>query len=110
MRVTVKVDLLRPPRKGYWGNLGEGVSQALAALVGMDSNLTLSAHCGRWQEQRRPVLQHLRHGPNVIISVPRIAGYLYRRIFHPRQSPALYETLGAQIDHNHCLNAWLELV
>jgi len=50
MRAVVTVELNKPARKGYWGNLGEAVSQCLHALIGGNANLTFSAQCGYWLE------------------------------------------------------------
>lgn len=67
-------------RKNYWWNLGEAVSQALAAVFGLNANLTFSAYCGYWKEHKRPFLQHL-HKP---------VDFLFR-------------------DKYHCTKAWYSL-
>jgi hypothetical protein len=90
MRAKVTVDF-HAPRRPYWPNLGEAVSQAMGALVGLDANLTFSAHCGRWQEESTPILQHLHRLPNITMSIPRIIR-------------------GQGIDHDHCLRSWRNLI
>lgn len=55
MRTTVKADPTQPRQKSYIWNLGEAVSQALAACFGLDANLTFSAYCGYWKSEQRPV-------------------------------------------------------
>lgn len=90
MRAIVTVDLGAQPR-GYWRNLREAISQLLAAVAGLDCNLSLSAHCGRWQDADLPVLRRACVVPNLFMSIPRLAR-------------------GQGIDHEHCLRAWRSLI
>lgn len=77
MRTTIKADPAQPRRKNYFWNLGEAISQGLAAIFGLDANLTFSAYCGYWKLAQRPVLRHFH----------KIVNFLFN-------------------DTNHCQNAW----
>jgi hypothetical protein len=80
----MKVTILANPEargKSYWWNLGEALSQVLAALVGLNANLTFSAYCGYWKEKNYPVLRSF-HKP---------INWLFR-------------------DPEHCQNAWGNVV
>jgi hypothetical protein len=90
MRARVTVDFGAQPA-GYWRNLREAASQLLAAVAGLDCNLSLSAHCGRWQSDHTPLLRHAHRVPNLFMSIPRLAR-------------------GRGIDHEHCLRAWRNLI
>jgi hypothetical protein len=87
MRVEVKAFPNEKNPKGYFGNMGEATSQALASIIGLNCNLTFSAYCGYWQKTQTPYLRRLAPLPNFIMSIPRLI-------------------TGKGIDKNHCLNAW----
>jgi hypothetical protein len=69
MKVTIKAD---PSKRGdtYLMNLGEAASQLLAALVGLNANLTFSAYCGYWNERGFPYLKHLHKGVDALFRDP----------------------------------------
>jgi len=79
MHTTIKADPTQPRQKNYFWNLMEAVSQALAAIVGLNANLTFSAYCGYWKSEQRPIKGHFYRAVN----------FLFR-------------------DLNHCQNAWLQ--
>ncbi len=64
MRTTIKADPTQPRRKSYFWNLGEAISQALAAFVGLNANLTFSAYCGYWKSEQRPIKGHFYRAGN----------------------------------------------
>ena len=66
MRTTIKADPTQPRRKNYFWNLGEAVSQALAAVFGLNANLTFSAYCGYWKEDKRPIKGHFYRVVNLL--------------------------------------------
>ena len=70
MHTTVKADPSRPMGKSYIWNLGEAVSQTLAALFGLNANLTFSAYCGYWEKEGTPVLRHFHKPINMMFSDP----------------------------------------
>lgn len=77
MRTIIKADPTLPRENSYIWNLGEAVSQALAAIVGLNANLTFSAYCGYWKEE----------GLSVKGQFYKVVNLLF-------------------MDNNHCQNAW----
>ena len=80
MRVSIRANPKLSRGKSYWWNLGEAASQALAAVFGLNANLTFSAYCGYWKQAQKPFLRHLHKPVNLIFN-----------------------------DSNHCKNAWENL-
>lgn len=66
-----------PRDKSYGWNLGESLSQVLNAVIGGDADITFSANCGHWQEEKD------WRG--------KVFGGVVNLIF---------------FDKNHCANAW----
>ena len=66
MRVSIQVNPDLDRGKSYLWNLGEAVSQAIAAVFGLNANLTFSAYCGYWQTEKTPCLRHLHYIPNLL--------------------------------------------
>ena len=59
--------------KSYLWNLGEAISQAFAAVFGLNANLTFSAYCGHWQTEKTPVLRHFHLLPDLLFGTDIIA-------------------------------------
>ena len=66
MKVEIKAHPNKKSDKPYWWNLGEAVSQALAAVFGLDANLTFSAYSGYWKQEQRPYLRHIHKPINIL--------------------------------------------
>lgn len=77
MKIVIKAYPNKTCHKPYWWNLGEAVSQALAAVFGLDANLTFSAYSGYWKEEEHPVLKYMHKPINMLF-----------------------------MDKEHCQNAW----
>jgi len=106
MKTTVTAYPAQKNPKGYIGNLGEAISQAIAAVFGLNCNLTFSAYCGYWQEVEKPLLGRLHVIPNCIMSLPRMCADAWAIILWALRGKDGVRPTWRGIDHKHCLDSW----
>lgn len=79
MQVTIKANAEKRG-KSYWWNLGEAISQLLAAIFGLNANLTFSAYSGYWKKKQYPVLKHFHKPINWLFNDPEHCQKAWRNL------------------------------